>query len=65
MIERWFTIPNMLEECANAEHVDKPENILKQTRQYIHGSTDIGEKTFGAFIKMIRSRPKRKALPSR
>jgi len=65
MIERWFTIPTMLEECANAEHVDKPEAILTQTRQHIHASAEVGEKTFGAFIKLIRARPKRKALPSR
>ena len=65
MIERWFRIPNMLEECTNAEHVAKPDEILQQTRQNIQASTELGKKTFGAFIEMIRSRPKRKALPSR
>ncbi len=65
MIERWFTIPNMLEECSNAEQVDKPDDILKQTRQNIAASEALGEKTFRAFIDLVRTKPKRKALPSR
>ena len=65
MIERWFTIPNMLEEATNAEKVDEPEAILHQTRQHINASTELGEKTFAAFISLIKARHKRKALPSR
>ena len=65
MIERWFTIPNMLEEAKNAEKVDDPESILRQTRKNIKASTALGEKTFSAFISLVNAGSKRKALPSR
>jgi len=66
MVERWFTIPNMIEEATNAEQVDEPEQILKQTRKHIAASEELGEQTFNAFIELIKARPKRsRALPSR
>ena len=65
MVERWFTIPSMLEEVANAEHLASADEMLKQTGKHINASTALGEKTFGAFIELIKAGPKRKALPSR
>jgi GMP synthase (glutamine-hydrolysing) len=65
MVERWFTIPSMLEEVANTEHLASADEMLKQTGKHINASTALGEKTFGAFIELIKAGPKRKALPSR
>jgi len=65
MVERWFTIPNMYEEAANAEKVKTPDEILKDTGKYISASTDLGETFFNAFIELIKTRPRRRALPSR
>ena len=65
MVERWFAIPSMLKEVSNTGYLKSAEEMLKQTQQHINASTELGEKTFGAFIELIKAAPKRKAMPSR
>lgn len=65
MVERWFTIPDMYEEAANADKVKSPDDIIHDTKKHINASTELGEEFFHAFIELMKTRPRRRALPSR
>jgi len=65
MIERWLEVPRHIEELAGVKGRIDPEEIKKQTPQFIQRSMSLSEGTFGEFIKLFGMEKKYRCPPSR
>jgi GMP synthase (glutamine-hydrolysing) len=65
MIMRWLKTPSMAEEALNFGGPDVVEQIAGDTSEHIEHSVTLGNRLFSEFIRLSRTRTRKKSLPSR
>ena len=65
MIERWLQVPGHLTELAALQGRIDPQQILRETPQYIGRLKELSRLTFGAFLKTFHFEKKYRTPPSR
>ena len=65
MIMRWLKTPSMAAEALNFGGPDVVEQIAGDTSEHIEHSVTLGNRLFSEFIRLSRTRARKKSLPSR
>jgi GMP synthase (glutamine-hydrolysing) len=65
MIQRWLQVPSHIDELSDLEDEIDPQQILRETPQYIERLKQLSRLTFGEFLNCFGFEKKYRAPPSR
>ncbi len=65
MVHRWLQVPHHVQEIEALGGAIDPEQIRRETSQYIGKSMALSAQSFGAFVTLLGSKQRSQRLPSR